>query len=67
MKRKYIAKPGHVVTAGRSIHCDVDYKQQIEQYRIFGYTADELERLWDTITSVSDEELETMIRGAARR
>lgn len=30
MKRKYIAKPGHVVTAGRSIHCDVDYKQQID-------------------------------------
>ena len=23
MKRKYIAKPGHVVTAGRSIHCSV--------------------------------------------
>ena len=30
MKRKYIAKPGNVVTAGHSIHCDVDYKQQIE-------------------------------------
>ena len=33
----------------------------------FGYTTDELERLWDTVTSVSDEELETMIRDAARR